>query len=80
MSRERRTVLWTMDAAGTDATIKHVMSGVNPQGVQVFSFKAPSSEDLDHNFLWRCMKALSPDSTEERRRALAPAKRKLLSE
>ena len=43
-----------MDAAGKDGAIKHVMSGVNPQGCQVFSFKAPSSEDLDHDFLWRC--------------------------
>jgi PPK2 family polyphosphate:nucleotide phosphotransferase len=47
-----------MDAAGKDGTIKHVMSGVNPQGVQVFSFKAPSAEELDHNFLWRYMRAL----------------------
>ena len=47
-----------MDAAGKDGAIKHVMSGVNPQGVQVNSFKAPSSEDLDHDFMWRCMKAL----------------------
>jgi PPK2 family polyphosphate:nucleotide phosphotransferase len=47
-----------MDAAGKDGAIKHVMSGVNPQGVQVTSFKAPSSEDLDHDFMWRCMKAL----------------------
>jgi len=47
-----------MDAAGKDGTIKHVMSGVNPQGVQVTSFKAPSSEELDHDFLWRCMKAV----------------------
>ena len=45
-----------MDAAGKDGTIKHVMSGVNPQGCQVYSFKAPSAEDLDHDFLWRCMK------------------------
>src|SRR5216683_157659 len=45
-----------MDAAGKDGTIKHVMSGVNPQGCQVYSFKAPSSEELDHDFLWRCMK------------------------
>jgi PPK2 family polyphosphate:nucleotide phosphotransferase len=44
-----------MDAAGKDSAIKHVMSGVNPQGCQVFSFKAPSSVDLDHDFLWRCM-------------------------
>jgi PPK2 family polyphosphate:nucleotide phosphotransferase len=51
-------VLQAMDAAGKDGTIKHVMSGVNPQGCQVFSFKAPSAEELDHNFLWRYMKAL----------------------
>src|SRR4051812_10851160 len=42
-----------MDAAGKDSTIKHVMSGVNPQGCQVYSFKAPSTEELDHDFLWR---------------------------
>lgn len=47
-----------MDAAGKDGTIKHVMSGVNPQGVQVTSFKAPSTEELDHDFLWRCWRAL----------------------
>ncbi len=46
-------ILQAMDAAGKDGTIKHVMSGVNPQGCQVFSFKQPSSEELDHNFLWR---------------------------
>ena len=51
-------ILQAMDAAGKDGTIKHVMSGVNPQGCQVFSFKQPSVEELDHNFLWRCMKAL----------------------
>ena len=51
-------VLQAMDAAGKDGTIKHVMSGVNPQGCQVFSFKKPSDEDLDHNFLWRYMKSL----------------------
>ena len=51
-------VLQAMDAAGKDGTIKHVMRGVNPQGCQVFSFKKPSSEELDHNFLWRYMKAL----------------------
>ena len=48
-------VLQAMDAAGKDGTIKHVMSGVNPQGCQVYSFKQPSHEELDHNFLWRCM-------------------------
>jgi len=47
-----------MDAAGKDSTIKHVMSGVNPQGCQVYSFKAPSSEDLDHDYLWRSTKSL----------------------
>jgi len=51
-------IFQAMDAAGKDGAIKHVMSGVNPQGVQVYSFKAPSSEDLDHDFLWRCMKCL----------------------
>jgi PPK2 family polyphosphate:nucleotide phosphotransferase len=47
-----------MDAAGKDGAIKHVMSGVNPQGCQVYSFKAPTSEDLDHDYLWRCLKCL----------------------
>ena len=47
-----------MDAAGKDGTIGHVMSGVNPQGCQVFSFKQPSMEELDHDFLWRCQKCL----------------------
>ena len=51
-------IFQAMDAAGKDGAIKHVMSGVNPQGCQVFSFKAPTSEDLDHDYLWRCMKAL----------------------
>jgi PPK2 family polyphosphate:nucleotide phosphotransferase len=51
-------IFQAMDAAGKDGTIKHVMSGVNPQGCQVSSFKAPSSEELDHDFLWRCNKAL----------------------
>ena len=51
-------VFQAMDAAGKDSTIKHVMSGVNPQGVDVTAFKAPSSEELDHDFMWRCMKAL----------------------
>jgi PPK2 family polyphosphate:nucleotide phosphotransferase len=49
-------VFQAMDAAGKDGTIKHVMSGVNPQGVQVTSFKTPSSEEQDHDFLWRTMK------------------------
>jgi PPK2 family polyphosphate:nucleotide phosphotransferase len=51
-------IFQAMDAAGKDGAIKHVMSGVNPQGCQVTSFKAPSSEDLDHDFLWRCIKQL----------------------
>jgi PPK2 family polyphosphate:nucleotide phosphotransferase len=50
-------VFQAMDAAGKDSTIKHVMSGVNPQGVRVVSFKKPSSEELDHTFLWRVAKA-----------------------
>jgi PPK2 family polyphosphate:nucleotide phosphotransferase len=51
-------IFQAMDAAGKDGTIKHVMSGVNPQGCQVFSFKAPSAEERDHDYLWRSMKAL----------------------
>jgi PPK2 family polyphosphate:nucleotide phosphotransferase len=53
-------VFQAMDAAGKDGTIKHVMSGINPQGCQVYSFKQPSREDLDHDFLWRYVKCL-PD-------------------
>jgi PPK2 family polyphosphate:nucleotide phosphotransferase len=51
-------IFQAMDAAGKDSAIKHVMSGVNPQGCQVFSFKSPSSEEVDHDYLWRCMKCL----------------------
>jgi PPK2 family polyphosphate:nucleotide phosphotransferase len=51
-------IFQAMDAAGKDGTIKHVMSGVNPQGCQVYSFKAPSSEELDHDFLWRTSRCL----------------------
>src|SRR5262249_30921013 len=51
-------VFQAMDAAGKAGTIKHVMSGLNPQGCQVFSFKKPSAEELDHNFLWRYTKCL----------------------
>jgi len=51
-------IFQAMDAAGKDGAIKHVMSGVNPQGCQVSSFKAPSAEDLDHDYMWRCMKHL----------------------
>jgi PPK2 family polyphosphate:nucleotide phosphotransferase len=53
-------IFQAMDAAGKDSTIKHVMSGVNPQGCEVFSFKAPTSEELDHDYLWRCTRRL-PD-------------------
>ena len=51
-------IFQAMDAAGKDSTIKHVTSGVNPQGFQVFSFKSPSAEELDHDYLWRATKAL----------------------
>ena len=51
-------IFQAMDAAGKDGAIKHVMSGINPQGCQVSSFKGPSSEDLDHDYLWRCVKHL----------------------
>jgi PPK2 family polyphosphate:nucleotide phosphotransferase len=51
-------IFQAMDAAGKDGAIKHVMSGVNPQGCEVTSFKAPSAEELDHDFLWRCAKRL----------------------
>lgn len=51
-------IFQAMDAAGKDSTIKHVMSGVNPQGCQVFSFKQPTSEDLDHDFMWRYQRCL----------------------
>lgn len=51
-------IFQAMDAAGKDGAIKHVMSGINPQGCQVTSFKAPSAEELDHDFLWRCQRQL----------------------
>ena len=51
-------IFQAMDAAGKDGAIKHVMSGVNPQGCQVYSFKAPSAEELDHDYLWRTMKCV----------------------
>lgn len=51
-------IFQAMDAAGKDGTIKHVMSGLNPQGTQVYSFKQPSKEELDHGYLWRIYKAL----------------------
>jgi PPK2 family polyphosphate:nucleotide phosphotransferase len=60
-AQDRWAVLFifqAMDAAGKDGAIKHVMSGINPQGCQVYSFKAPTSEELDHDFMWRCIKCL----------------------
>ncbi len=60
-AQDRRSLLLVfqaMDAAGKDGTIKHVMSGVNPQGVQVHAFKAPSAEELDHDWMWRTWRAL----------------------
>jgi PPK2 family polyphosphate:nucleotide phosphotransferase len=60
-AQDRRSLLLifqAMDAAGKDGTIKHVMSGVNPQGCQVTSFKQPSEEELDHDWMWRCWRAL----------------------
>jgi len=60
-AQDRRSLLvvfQALDAAGKDSTIKHVMSGVNPAGVQVHSFKAPSSEELDHDYMWRAWRAL----------------------
>jgi len=51
-------IFQAMDAAGKDGAIKHVMSGINPQGCQVSSFKGPTSEDLDHDYMWRCIKQL----------------------
>ena len=51
-------IFQAMDAAGKDGTIKHVMSGVNPQGCEVSSFKSPTSDDLEHDYLWRCQKRL----------------------
>src|ERR1051326_348094 len=53
-------ILQALDAAGKDGTIKHVMSGVNPQGVQIVSFKTPSPEELDHDWMWRCATKLPP--------------------
>ncbi len=51
-------ILQGMDGAGKDSVVKHVLSGVNPQGCQVYSFKTPTAEELDHDYLWRCAKAL----------------------
>ena len=58
-------IFQAMDAAGKDGAIKHVMSGVNPQGCEVYSFKSPSAEDLDHDYLWRCMKVCRIGATSE---------------
>lgn len=58
-------VIQGMDAAGKDSLVKHVMSGVNPQGVQVTSFKAPSSEELDHDYLWRVNRHLSAHGNKD---------------
>jgi PPK2 family polyphosphate:nucleotide phosphotransferase len=57
-SRSLLVIFQALDAAGKDGTIKHVMSGINPQGCQVYSFKQPSPEELDHDFLWRCAKCV----------------------
>src|SRR5258707_2983937 len=51
-------IFQAMDAAGKDGVIKHVMSGINPQGCQVYSFKAPSAEELDHDYMWRTMRRM----------------------
>ncbi len=51
-------IFQAMDAAGKDGTIKHVMSGVNPQGCEVYSFKSPTHQELDHDYMWRCMKCV----------------------
>jgi PPK2 family polyphosphate:nucleotide phosphotransferase len=51
-------IFQAMDAAGKDSAIKHVMTGLNPQGCEVYSFKAPSAQELDHDYLWRCFRAL----------------------
>ena len=56
-------IFQALDAAGKDGTIKHVMSGVNPQGCEVYSFKAPSAEELDHGYLWRTSKAMPARGT-----------------
>ena len=64
-------ILQAMDAAGKDSTIKHVMSGVNPQGCQVNSYKTPSAEELEHDFLWRTSRSL-PEWPNEFGRCPAP--------
>ena len=86
-------VFQALDAAGKDSTIKHVMSGVNPQGVQVVSFKQPSSEELDHDFLWRTSMVAAilvdtigsldlswPEVSDQARAANAEARRQLAAE
>lgn len=56
-------IIQALDAAGKDGVIKHVMSGINPQGCEVHSFKAPSSEELDHDYMWRAMRVVPPRGT-----------------
>ena len=70
-------VLQALDAAGKDGTIRHVMSGVNPQGVRVHSFKVPSAEELDHDFLWRYAQRLPPAARS--RSSTAPTTRRCSS-
>ena len=59
-TRSLLIIFQAMDAAGKDSTIKHVMSGLNPQGCQVTSFKTPSAQELSYGYLWRCAKAVPP--------------------
>ena len=66
-------ILQGIDTSGKDGTIRHVMSGVNPQGCQVYSFKAPSAEEQDHDYLWRCQKALPERGRRPRRVGGSPA-------
>lgn len=58
-------VFQAMDSAGKDGAVKHVMSGLNPQGVQVYSFKQPSAEELDHDYLWRIHRCLPERGTSD---------------
>jgi polyphosphate kinase 2 (PPK2 family) len=62
-------IFQAMDSAGKDAAVKHVLSGMNPQGCEVYSFKSPTSEDVDHDYLWRCMKRLQVFSSSVKKRA-----------
>ena len=65
-------IFQAMDAAGKDGTIKHVMSGINPQGCQVFSFKQPSAEELDHDYLWRINRCLPERTVLTMKTCLSP--------